>query len=269
LLYQYDSSGEYELTLVFCNTGLEYPEIVAFVPRFADWLRGTYGFPVTLEILRPESTFRQIVTEYGYPVVSKEFSRAVYYARGGSVWALQKLDGNFKDGTPADRYQRYVKYKYMMNAPFPVSDQCCEEMKKKPFKSFESQSGLHPITGMTAEESFMRQSVWMKNGCNAYDGKRAMSSPLSFWKEQDILKYLKINGIPYAPVYGEITEDKEEKLETTGCRRTGCYPCMYGIQNDNPPNRYELLKKTHPKLYNYSVETLGCGAVLDYMNIKY
>ena len=35
--------------------------------------------------------------------------------------------------------------------------------------------------GVMAEESFMRQSAWMKNGCNSFNGRRAMSNPLSFW----------------------------------------------------------------------------------------
>ena len=36
------------LTLVFVNTGLEYPEIQKFVKEFAEWLRATYGIPVNL-----------------------------------------------------------------------------------------------------------------------------------------------------------------------------------------------------------------------------
>jgi hypothetical protein len=80
--------------------------------------------------------------------------------------------------------------------------------------------------------------------------------------------YLKLTGIPYAPVYGEIVEENGV-LKTTGCRRTGCYPCLYGIQNEKGPNRYQRMRETHPALYGYCVNTLGCGAVLDYLNVKY
>ena len=70
------------LTLAFVDTGLEYPEIRKFVPSFADWLRTTYRIPVTLEVLRPEMTFPEVISEYGYPVIGKEIARRVYYAKG-------------------------------------------------------------------------------------------------------------------------------------------------------------------------------------------
>jgi 3'-phosphoadenosine 5'-phosphosulfate sulfotransferase (PAPS reductase)/FAD synthetase len=263
-----DPAGKHTLTLVFVDTGLEYPEIRAFVPQFADWLRETRGLPVKLEILRPERSFGRIVAEYGYPVVSKELSRTVYYARRGSEWALKKMDGKFRDGTRAEKYRRYIKYKYLLDAPFPISAACCDKMKIMPFRGFERQSGLWPITGTMAEESFLRQSSWLKNGCNSYGNRRTISNPLSFWTEQDILRYLLLTGIPYAPIYGEISEENG-KLKTSGCRRTGCFPCLYGIQNEREPNRYQSMRITHPKLYAHCVDTLKCGEVLDYMNVKY
>jgi 3'-phosphoadenosine 5'-phosphosulfate sulfotransferase (PAPS reductase)/FAD synthetase len=121
---------------------------------------------------------------------------------------------------------------------------------------------------MMAEESYLRQTAWLKNGCNSYNSRRAISSPLSFWTEQDVLRYLTLARIPYAPVYGEIVEENG-KLKTTGCRRTGCFACMYGMQNESEPNRYQRMRETHPKLYAYCVDTLKCGVVLDYMKMKY
>jgi len=246
-----------EALAVFCDTRLEYPELRQFVKTIPN-----------VEWLHPKATFAEIVKDKGYPIISKDLSRTIYYARRGSEWAINRLDGKFKSGDRCERYQRYIKYKHLLDAPFPISSACCEEMKIKPFRRFETLSGLHPMTGMMAEESFLRQTTWMKNGCNAFNGKRAMSSPLSFWTEQDILRYLLLTGIPYASVYGDIVEE-DGKLRTTGCRRTGCYACMYGIQNEKEPNRYQRMKETHPGLYDYSVNTLGCGAVLDYLGVKY
>lgn len=51
---------------VFVNTGLEYPEIVDFVKQHEN-----------VTILRPKKNFRQVLTEYGYPVISKEVSNAI------------------------------------------------------------------------------------------------------------------------------------------------------------------------------------------------
>lgn len=55
---------------VFVDTGLEYPEIRAFVKGFdnVDWIR-------------PKLTFREVIGKYGYPFISKEVSETVYYAR--------------------------------------------------------------------------------------------------------------------------------------------------------------------------------------------
>ncbi|MCL2587877.1 MAG: phosphoadenosine phosphosulfate reductase family protein [Oscillospiraceae bacterium] len=242
---------------VFCDTGLEYPEIRQLMKTLPN-----------VEWLRPDMTFAEVVKTKGYPVVGKELSRTLYYARRGSFWALQKMDGKFKNGEKAERYQRFVKYKYLLDAPFAISEACCDEMKIKPFRHFGKLSGLYPITGVMAEESLLRQSVFLRNGCNSFTGKQIMSTPLSFWTTQDTLRYLKLTGIPYASVYGDIVEEGG-KLKTTGCQRTGCFACMYGMNREKEPNRYQRMKLTHPKLYSYCVHTLKCGAVLDYMGVKY
>ena len=55
---------------VFCNTGLEYPQIVQFVKSFEN-----------VEIIRPKKNFRQVIQDYGYPFISKEVSECAYGAR--------------------------------------------------------------------------------------------------------------------------------------------------------------------------------------------
>ncbi|MEG0377727.1 MAG: class V aminotransferase, partial [Eubacterium sp.] len=70
----------------------------------------------------------------------------------------------------------------------------------------EKESGKLPIIGMLAVEGKRRKASWMKNGCNAFDNKRPKSNPLSFWEDQDILKYLKITGIPHSRIFGVFVE---------------------------------------------------------------
>ena len=44
--------------------------------------------------------------------------------------------------------------------------------------------------------------------------------------------------------------DKETPLyKTTGCERTGCMLCGLGCHLEKNPNRFEMLKQTHPKMY--------------------
>lgn len=289
----YPLSPAAPLTLVFIDTGLEYPEIRKFVQAFAEWLRVTYEIPVVLEIKYPKMTFPEVLTKYGYPVVSKEVSKTVYYARRGSEWAVKRFDGQDKHGKEIKFKDRYKKYKSLTTAPFVSSSHCCDVMKKAPAHKYEAETGRKPVVATMTEESEQRQSWWLKYGCNSFDSERPMSKPMSFWTEQDVLQYIKIAGIPLASVYGDIIEESGQlqlfenetpsKLITTGCDRTGCMYCMFGIMRDKTPNRFQRMKQTHPKQYNYCINGghmengilkpdktgLGIGTILDYIGNPY
>lgn len=87
---------------------------------------------------------------------------------------------------------------------------------------------------------------WKRTGCNAFDGKRPMSKPMSFWTDQDVLAFLKDENIPYCSVYGDIVASDgendypltliEKPLHCTGCQRTGCMFCAFGahLERERP-----------------------------------
>lgn len=270
-----------DIPAVFADTGLEYPEIREFVKTIDN-----------VTIVRPKVTFKQVIEKYGYPVIGKEVSKHVYYCRKGSPFALNCLEGLNTDGTPSKFRSRYKKYKYLTTAPFMIAPHCCDSIKKQPLKKYERDTGNKPIIATMTCESQQREAGWLKTGCNSFDNGR--SQPMSFWTEQDVLQYLKLTGIPYASVYGDIAErdaqlmlfdpEKPPELATTGCDRTGCMFCMFGIMHDGTPNRFERMKETHPKLYEYCIgggaydengilqpdkHGLGIGKVLDYIGIPY
>lgn len=58
-----------DVPLVFCNTGLEYPEIQAFAKKMG------------AEFIRPKMSFPEVISKYGYPIISKENAEAIHYAR--------------------------------------------------------------------------------------------------------------------------------------------------------------------------------------------
>lgn len=277
-----------DVPAVFVNTGLEYPEIQTFV---RDVKAGKYDcFNTDVEILRPEMRFDDVIQKYGYPVVSKEVSERIYYAKRGASWALRCMNGLNPDGTESAFKKRTSKWKYLMEAPFDVSHKCCTIMKKAPAKKYENETGKKPFVGTMANESILRQTQWLKIGCNAFEGKRPRSAPLSFWTEQDVLHYIKQFSVPYCPVYGDIRlkqspDDKvrgqinmidylgcyepDDTLETTGCTRTGCMFCMFGCHLEKEPNRFQRMKQTHPKQWAYCMENLGLREVLEYIKIPY
>lgn len=75
--------------------------------------------------------------------------------------------------------------------------------------------------------------------------------------------------VPYCSVYGEIVEDVACNLKTTKCDRTGCMYCMYGVHLEKSPNRFQRMKETHPKQYDFCMNKLGIKEVLDYINVPY
>lgn len=59
-----------DVKAVFCNTGLEYPEIQSFAKSLDN-----------VEVIYPTMRFNEVINVYGYPLISKEVSDAIYYAR--------------------------------------------------------------------------------------------------------------------------------------------------------------------------------------------
>ena len=248
-----------DIRAAFVQTGMEYREIQDFVSSVPN-----------VKWLYPEMPFNKVIKEYGYPVISKEVARRIEYARRGSGWAIQHLRGRTKDGIPSKFNQRYVKWARLVEAPFLISEKCCEISKKRPLRRFLKEAGCVPIIGTMAAESMRRQSAYLKTGCNAFNKKEPSSQPLSFWNKQNILEYILLTGIPYAKgIYGEIVKDpKTNKLITTQAQRTGCVYCMFGVHLEKEPNRFQRMAAEHPDLYDYCINKLGCGEVLDYIKVR-
>lgn len=287
----------YPLTLAFVNTGLEYPEIQHFVDDYAMWLQKQFPrIDVQRARLRPKMNIRQVIAKYGYSIVSKEVSAYVGNARinpGGK--SAQRLRGEYLDKNGEKSPYNCEKWGYLVYAPFLVSDSCCKVMKKGPMHKFEGKTGNHPMTAVMAEESRLRMLKWQRTGCNAFDGKRPMSKPMSFWTEQDVLRFIVDREIPIASVYGEIVASDgendypstliEKPLHCTGCQRTGCMFCAFGAHLEKGENRFERMKHTHPKHYDFCIDGgefdpadglwkpnekgLGYGRVLDYIGVRY
>ena len=267
-----------DVPAVFVNTGLEYPEIQKFAMSQKN-----------VVTVRPEMRFDEVIKKYGYPVVSKEVAQTVCEAKknaqtGKYTYRIKKLNGELVDKNGKLSTYNIPKWKFLLEAPYDISHKCCDVMKKRPAKAYEKTTGRKAIIGTLASESTLRKTQWVKYGCNAFESKRPTSQPLSFWTEQDILHYIKEFDVPYCSVYGDIVPVGEETLlKTTGCDRTGCIFCMFGCHLEKEPNRFQRLKETHPRQYEYCIgggemidgkwqpskEGLGLGKVLDYINVKY
>lgn len=245
LRYELARYGQIMIQRVYCDTGLEYPEVRQMVLN----LQKEYGDRV-IKIIRPDIPFTKVVENYGYPIVSKEQSQFIHQFRTAKS---EKTKDTRWNGNKWGRGKISEKWKYLVNADFNVSDKCCDIMKKKPFKKFEKETGKIPIIGKMAIESSKRTQDYIKQGgCNAFNNKRPKSEPIGFWKESDVLEYImkfNLKDELLADVYGDIVVENG-KYKTTKCDRTGCMFCAYGLHMDKN-DRFVRLKETHPNYYEY------------------
>ena len=112
----------------------------------------------------------------------------------GSEYRLRRLNGELTDSKGNYSQFNQEKYKFFLDAPFEISDLCCDIMKKKPAHDYEKETGRKPIIATMASESIMRTQKWLQDGCNAFNVTRPHSNPMSFWTEQDVLLYIKENA---------------------------------------------------------------------------
>ena len=328
-----------DMKAVFVDTGLEYPEIRQFVNTFnnVDILKPKmtfkqviekYGYPfISKEVSNNVYgarryikilTDRQTVQGFRIPTTTEEYVELANMLNEdwGEVKAspqrlaiLLGILGKKGEAIVPDSGERSMysmeRYNFFLEAPFNISDHCCNVMKKSPARAYERREKRKPILGTLATESRLRTQKWLQEGCNAFESTHPESKPLSFWTEQDVLYYIHINKLPIASVYGEIVKDYygmgqldgqmdmselssdlgvfdigRPLLKTTGCSRTGCMFCGFGCHLEKSPNRFEMMKETHPKQYDYIMRPkeeggLNYKEVIDWinehgnMNIKY
>ena len=345
----------------YVDTGLENPEIREFVRQYenVDWLK-------------PKKNFKQVILEYGYPLISKEVAECVSGARkyltkvrelypelltdiqtdsgcriatgrkslleladmqalramtpgGGQITNIENSpelanilndrsikgkrtrtalllgmmdkDNQIRTAESIPEKDRSMfaqtKYKFFLEAPFEISTQCCNILKKSPAHRYERKTKRMPITAQTAAESRLRTQKWLNNGCNGFNMKAPISNPMSFWTEQDILWYIRLHNLPICSVYGDILTDEEEEsgeriyfdyetimnaglferpaLHTTGCKRTGCMFCLFGAHLERDFYRLQYVHENYPNIYDWIMKPVGEGGlgykdVIDWTN---
>lgn len=109
-----------------------------------------------------------------------------------------------------------------------------------------------------------------------------------------MLRFIIDRQLPYASVYGDIVASDGENdydatlvdcpLHCTGCQRTGCMFCGFGAHLEKGINRFQRMKLTHPKHYQFCIgggafdtdglwkptkDGLGYARVLDYIGVRY
>lgn len=252
---------------VFSNTGLEFPEIV----RFARKAKGEFVEIYPQDKNGKRVTFKEVVKEYGFPIVSKETAMKVRKLRHGNL--SDKYRNYLLNGDSRGRFGMLArKWQFLIDAPFDTSEKCCDVMKKGPFNKYVKETGRVPYIGTTQDEGFKRAHQYAHTGCNVYDGKTIKSQPLGFWTKQDVLRYVVENDLEICSVYGDIRQTAQGEYYTTGEQRTGCMFCAFGCHLEPEPNRFQREAVTHPTQYEICMNLTNNGIryqdALEYCGIE-
>lgn len=106
------------------DTGLEFPQIREFVRSFYD-----------VEILYPEMNFKDVLLTYGYPLISKEVAAKIRKLRHGNL--SERYRNYLLHGDERGKLGKLSEcWKFLIDAPFDISEYCCIVMKEKPLTEY-------------------------------------------------------------------------------------------------------------------------------------
>lgn len=236
--------------------------------------------------LKPLKSKVDVIREYGYPILSKEIANkisllqrpskdnktvrhAIITGETGSYGGNRsntrmklsqcwlELFGGYENSNEDVNY---------LKPDFLVSDKCCYYLKEKPCDAWAKEHNSVPFLGLMASEGGRRAKSLMINGCNYFGKSTVRSAPFAIFSRQDLLQLALDLNVPVPEVYGTIERDKNGQLYTTKAQRTGCSMCGFGIQKETVrPHRFDLLYMQNPKEWDFWMNTVGFGAVFDYI----
>ena len=224
---------------IFANTTNEYPETLQHIC----WEQ-VHNHTNLITVIPKDShgrvwTFKDVVEVYGYPMFSKRVSNAIRTYQHALTEITKENSINYINRN----FKKYIKF-----IDYPISDKCCDKLKKEPLRRRAKELGMKcVILGILASESYQREKDWLENGCNVfYKRQENQSRPLSFWTNDDINEYIDKYHVKISSLYQK------------GYDRNGCMFCGFGVHLESPSNnRFHKLKTTHPLQYDYFVKNFG------------
>lgn len=239
--------------------------------------------------LKPIKSKVDVLHDFGYPILSKETASKIEAlqnptqrnntVRHAIITGETGEYGGFRKGTRmklsqkwlekfggADEEGRNLGYE---SAPFKVSSKCCYYLKEKPCDDWAKEHGSSPYLGLMASEGGRREKSLMRNGCNYYGKTTTRSCPFAIFNRQDLLELALELEVPVPTIYGEIVREQDGTLRTTKAQRTGCSMCGFGIQLEKRPHRFDRLKESNIKEWEFWMFDQGWGDVLDYIGVEW
>ena len=180
---------------VFQNTGLEY----AATKRHIDYMEQRYNVKIDRMSSGKGNNIVEVVRREGLPLVSKEFSKTLYYAQHGGQWAIDKMYQTRKENPHAFPKKQQELAKYCTENNIAVSAKCCDSAKKNPFARYlRSVKADLKISGERQAEGGVRATA--HKDCFVA-GKIDKYMPLWFWNDETKAYYKEQEGIVYSDCY--------------------------------------------------------------------
>jgi phosphoadenosine phosphosulfate reductase len=152
--------------VVFVNTGIEFPETVAYVRTLAaEW-------GLNLRELTPKRNFWRLSRERGLPIGGR-----------GNGYFLKELS---------------------QAADVKLSNACCNQLKITPARQFYATTGTEAqVVGVRCDESLMRRLNFADYGALRWssDYGTLIAWPLFVWSQADVEAYVETYELPINPIY--------------------------------------------------------------------
>lgn len=268
------------------------------------------GFPVISKRIAGKINLLQNPSDKNktvrHAIITGECGELGHFAKNSRMklpYKWLKLFGGYENENEGVNYQK---------PDFKVSNECCYWLKEKPCDDWARDHNSYPYLGLMASEGGQREEALVEHGCNYYGETVVRSAPFAPFMRNDILRlalemdkyyheHIKDfeqlyyeqpysrdkdgNVIPYEPVesivpiaYGEIKQHENGDYYTTKAKRTGCSMCGFGIHLEQRPHRFDVLRETNPKEWEFYMKNCctdengnkyGWGKVLDYIGVEW
>lgn len=239
----------------------------------------------------------KILQEFGFPVLSKEIASKIELLQNPTEKnatvrhaIITGETGEYGGYQKNSRMQMSAKWLRLFGGyeneregvqygipNFKVSSRCCYYLKEKPCNDWAKMHNSATFLGLMASEGGRRAKSLMINGCNYWGKGTIRSAPFAIFSRQDLLQLALDLNVPVPEIYGEIVRDPDGTLRTTKAQRTGCSMCGFGIHMEKRPHRFDLLRESNPKEWEFWMyrcvtdpetgERFGWGRVLDYIGV--
>jgi len=265
-----------------------------------------FGFPVISKKIAGRIDMLQNATPKNatvrHAIITGECGKQGHYAKNSRMQLPKKWLTRFGGWDP-DEGQPYS------HPDFKVSKDCCYWVKEKPCDDWAREHNSKPYLGLMAVEGGQREEALVDHGCN-YFGDTIRSCPFAIFLRDDVLHLAqemdawyhehidlfeaKFHEQPYGHypdgryktyepvesiiplIYGEIKQYEDGTRYTTKAQRTGCSMCGFGIHLEKRPHRFDRLRKSNPKEWEFLMyrcctdkdgNPYGWGKVLDYIGV--